>query len=96
MTHPVQSVADEDDLNVCNFCMIQNFIVCDIGIPLYLENGPKVPLLHGSKKCDVMAIEGRQVLLPYIIVNKQYQLLENERKFRSVQGLFIHLQCTCG
>ena len=58
MTHPAQSVSNEDDLNIGGFSTIQNFIVHDVVVPFDFENGSKVPLLDSSQKLDVMVVKG--------------------------------------
>ena len=58
MIHPVQSVSDEDDLNVCGGSAIQNFINCDVVVPSHLEDGPEMPLLDSSEELNVMTVKG--------------------------------------
>ena len=48
MTHPTQSVPNENNLNIRKFCPIQYLLVRDKVIPTDLKNWSQVPLLEGS------------------------------------------------
>jgi hypothetical protein len=54
----MQSVPDEDDLNVCGGSTIQNIIICDVVVPCDLEDGPEMPLLDSSEELNVMTVKG--------------------------------------